>query len=162
MTTVVTSTITFETPSPVCGGTVPGNWGLLDYNGGSNSAAEFNDWVINGYDGYLSVGDVMWGNPGVPSTSTGIQTVVGTSFIIPLFSKPTGSGASAKYPIVGFAKVYLVSAQLTGSTNRRSLTIRFEKGITAGSVGDLVGNGGIGYGVSTWSVCSYDSKGKCS
>ena len=88
--------------------------------------------------------------------------MVGTSFVIPLFSNPTGTGSSASYPIIGFAQVRLVSAQLTGSNRSRSLTIRFERGITSGSVGDLVGNGGVGYGLSTWSVCSFDSQGNCS
>ena len=162
MTSHMTTTITFETPTPVCGGTIPGNWGVLDFNGGDNSTTELANWVVNGYEGSLKVGDVIAGNPGAPSTSSNISAVVGTSFIIALFSKPTGTGSSAKYPIVGFAKVYLVSANLSGAASKRSLTIRFERGITSGSVGDLAGNNGTGYGVSTWSVCSYDSQGKCS
>lgn len=161
MTSTVTSTITFETSNPVCGGNVPGNWGVLDFNGGSNSTSELANWVVNGYRSTLSVGDVVAGNPGAPSTSSNISAIVGTSFIIPLFSAPTGSGAGALYPIVGFAKVYLVSANLSATASRRSLTIRFERGITSGSVTQL-GDGGTNYGVSTWSICSYDSKGKCS
>ena len=161
MTSTVTSTITFETATPVCGGTTPGNWGILDFNGGSNSTSDFVNWVVNGYPTALSVGDVVAGDPGAPATSAGISSVVGTSFIIPLFSGPTGTGSGAQYPIVGFAKVFLVSAKLTGTSKTRSLTIRFERGITSGSVTQL-GGGGTNYGVSSWSICSYDSKGKCS
>ena len=162
MTSRVTATITFETATPVCGGTIPGNWGTLDFNGGNNSTTELADWVVNGYEGSLNVGDVIDGNPGAPSTSSNIAAVVGESFIIALYSAPYGSGSSAKYPIVGFAQVHLVSANVTATASKRSLTVRFERGITSGSVGDLVGNNGIGYGVSTWSVCAYDSQGECS
>ena len=161
MTSTVTSTITFETATPVCGGTTPGNWGMLDFNGGSNSTSDFVDWVVNGYPSTLSVGDVVPGDPGAPATSAGISSVVGTSFIIPLFSAPTGTGSGARYPIVGFAQVHLVSAKLTGNSKTRSLTIRFERGITSGSVTQL-GGGGTNYGVSAWGICSYDSQGQCS
>ena len=162
MTTHVTTTITFETPTPVCGGTIPGNWGILDFNGGSNSNTELANWVVNGYEGSLKVGDVIDGNPGAPSTSSNIAAVVGESFIIALYSAPYGSGSSAKYPIVGFAQVHLVSANVTATASKRSLTVRFERGITSGSVSDLLGDNGNGYGVSAWSVCAYDSQGECS
>lgn len=35
----------------------PGNWGYLDFDGGSNPAQDLNDWIINGYDGQVAAPD---------------------------------------------------------------------------------------------------------
>lgn len=35
----------------------PGNWGLIDFDGGSNPSSEFADWILNGYDGSVSAPD---------------------------------------------------------------------------------------------------------
>lgn len=35
----------------------PGNWGWLDYDGGSNPVGDLRDWIINGYDGLVTAPD---------------------------------------------------------------------------------------------------------
>lgn len=44
----------------VCGD-APGNWGLVDFDGGANPTGDIRDWIRGGYDD-----DVFWGTRGEP------------------------------------------------------------------------------------------------
>ena len=150
--------ITFESTSSMCGN-VPGNWAVLDFNGGENSTAETRDWVRNGWDGTVSVGDLVPGNTGVPSTSADIASMTGREVSMVLFDTATGTGSNARFHVVGFARGLLVAVVQNGPSARRSLTVRFVRGTTDGQAG----NGGTPhYGISTWSTCSHDGQGDCS
>ena len=158
MTSGVSERITFEAPNQKCGGDVSGNWALLDYNGGSNPTGEIQDWVQSGYDGYVEVGDIVFGSPGAPSTSINLSAIVGHSILMPLYSSPRMQGANAVYTVVGFAQAVVEAVRSSGSSAQRSLTIRFERGTTSGS--NAIGGGG-NYGLITWNVCSFDNYGEC-
>lgn len=158
MTAGVSERITFEAANQKCGGDVSGNWALLDYDGGSNSTGEIQDWVESGYDGYIEVGDLIYGSPGAPSTSINLGVIVGRSIQMPLYSEPRMQGANAVYRVVGFAQAVVEAVRSTGSAAQRSITIRFERGTTSGS--NATGGGG-NYGLITWNVCSFDSYGDC-
>lgn len=155
----VTVFITFQATNVLCGGNVSGNWSILDYNGGSNSNSETQGWVNSGYNSIVRVGDLISGNPGVPSSSLNLTAMVGQHLIIPMFREPTGTGSTAIYKIVGFAQVYLVSVKVTGASSQRGFTVRFEQGTLSGQVGS---GSGTGFGLSAWSVCSFDTYGNCS
>ena len=154
----VSERITFEAPNQKCGGDVSGNWALLDYDGGSNSTGEIQDWIRSGYDGYVEVGDLVFGSPGARSTSINLGVIVGKSILMPLYSEPRMQGANAVYKVVGFARAVVEAVRSSGSAAQRSLTIRFERGTTSGS--NAIGGGG-NYGLITWNVCSFDSYGEC-
>jgi hypothetical protein len=158
MTAGVSETIRFQAPNQKCGGDVSGNWGVLDFNGGSNTTGEIREWVESGYDGYIEVGDVISGSPGAPSTSVNPNAMVGQSILLPLFSEPRGGGNSAQYKIVGFAQAFVQAVRFSGGEAQRSITIRFERGTASGSSS---GFGGVNYGLVTWNVCSFDSFGEC-
>lgn len=150
--------IPFETTSTVCGGGIPGNWGILDFNGGSNSTAETNSWVSGGYQGTVTVGDVINGNVGAPSPSIKVTAILGQDILLPLFANPTGNGSNADFTIVGIAKAKFVSIQLTGSQSKRGITLQFE----TGSIDATAGTGtNVDYGVSAWGVCSINQHGVC-
>lgn len=150
--------ITFEATSTLCGN-VPGNWAVLDFNGGSNSTTETRDWVHNGWDGTVTVGDLVPGNTGAPSTSADVASMVGKYVSLVLFDTAAQSGSNATFRVVGFARGLLVAAVENGASARRNLTIRFTRETVDGQAG--VG-GTPHYGISTWSICSHDGKGDCS
>jgi hypothetical protein len=152
-------TITARTGPQNCGGGAGGNWGMLDFNGGSNPTSEVIEWVQNGYSEALDVGDIVPGNPGALSNSARIDTMIGKRVLIALYDQATGSGSNANFRISGFARALLVGARLTGAAASRSLTVRFETGIIdrpSSSVGD-----GSNFGITTWAICAYDNKGVC-
>lgn len=153
------ATVTFESNGTSCGGPAPGNWGVLDFNGGSNSTSETEKWVSSGYDADVTVGDVIPGNPGAPSSSLNVSGIIGQHVIVPLFGSVTLQGSHALYTITGFAEVYVESIVLNGPSAKRNIRIRFERGAVQGSVGSAFSTN---FGLSSWQVCSYDSHGVCS
>jgi hypothetical protein len=157
-TSTQTYNIRFETNQATCG-QVPGNWAVLDFNGGNNSNTETRDWVVNGYNELITVGDVIWGNTGTPSTSIDINAMLGKSFLFALFDASNGTGSNGQFKISGFAKATLVSATLTGGSGSRRLGIRFETGQLLTEPGST--NGGQ-FGLTTQAICSHDSQGDCS
>lgn len=158
-TLTTSATITFASSGTDCGGAVPGNWGVLDFNGGSNSTSETESWIAGGYAPEIKVGDVIAGNPGAPSSSLKTTGMVGQHVVVPLFSTVTLQGNHAVYTISGFAQVYVQGIVLTGTSSKRAITIRFERGTTRGTAGSAFSQN---FGLTTWTICSYDSHGKCS
>lgn len=158
--TSTTSTrITFEEPSNTCRGSVSGNWSVLDFNGGSVSNVETQDWVLHGYSGTVAVGDIVQGTPGAPSTSLQMASMIGKSVFLPLYTNPRYNGSNAVYTMAGFAQVKVIDAQFSGAAAQRSLTIQFQRGFATGSVG---GSGAPDFGLVSVSVCSIDQQGVCS
>jgi hypothetical protein len=154
----VTVQVPFLSPTTLCGGDVSGNWTVLDFNGGSSSNSETQGWIADGYNEPVSVGDIVYGTPGAPATSLKFDVIVGKSIIFPMFTTPISQGSNARYKIVGFAMAKVISVRLTGPTTQRGLTLQFEQGSLAGSTGD----GLTDFGLTSWSVCSFDSIGDCS
>ena len=154
----VTVKILFQSPGVLCGGNVSGNWTVLDFNAGSSSNSETQDWVTNGYGERVSVGDIVYGTPGAPSSSIRFNETIGTSIVFPMFVNPLGVGSNARYTIAGFARAKVLAVQVTGASAQRGFTLQFEKGSLSGSTSD----GLTDFGLTSWSVCSFDSTGDCS
>lgn len=157
------ATITFEQPSQLCGGSVAGNWAVLDFNGGSVSNAETQQWAFEGYRSVITVGDVVNGSPGAPSSSLDMSPTIGKTILFPLYRFPRNNGSNALYTIVGFATARVDAFRLNGRAAQRSITITFKTGTTAAGATNLVGGaaGGEGFGLVTWSLCSFDNYGVC-
>lgn len=158
-TTSVTHTIEVEATESGCGGSVPGNWAMLDFNGGSNSTNETRDWVANGYADSVSTGTSLTGVPGIPSSSLRLDQLVGRSIVVPVFENPRLEGSNAVYDVVGFVGMRVVEVNLTGGAGGRSVVVVFERGVTSGSSG---AGGDPDFGLWAWSVCSFERKGVCS
>jgi len=64
--------IPYTKASPdLCGGSsVPGNWGVQDFNGGNNSNNETRDWLANGYPGLVEKGAWIPGNTARSATAS--------------------------------------------------------------------------------------------
>lgn len=112
-----------------CGGAA-GNWGSLDFDGGSNSNNDQKDWIRDGYDGVLYPDTWVEGNPGAMAgwASSSLQSLVnsGEIFPVPLFTSVSGgSGANAQFQVTGFVQVQLVDFKVNGSASGRTLEMIF-------------------------------------
>ena len=154
-----TYTIGIDAESDECGTEVPGNWGILDFDGGANSMSDAQSWIVNGYPGSVSVAESYDGDPGIPSPALNLDEVVGQSVVLPVFANPRLEGANATYDVVGFVKVRIVEVNLTGAASNRNVKVVFEQGTVKGAPGDVAAED---FGVSSWAVCSFDGRGVCS
>lgn len=130
------------------GSNVPGNWGTVDFNGGSNSNHEFRSWVQYGYNGPVNAGSTgadctsdptacYQGDTGAlaGSSANALQSLVdaATVFPVPLFDSASGNGANTLLHVVGFALVQLTDYQVTGANTGRYLTFTFQPGVVTGT-----------------------------
>jgi hypothetical protein len=140
-----------------CGANAPGNWGILDFDGGANRAGDTREWTLNGYPGVVSVGEQVPGDTGAFSNSlnTELNTLVanGTEFPVPLFDAVTGNGSNASFRVEGFAMVQLVGFRTNGPEAQRYLEIRFVSRIAQGQCCDA---GGPDLGLRVVRICAIE------
>lgn len=147
------------------GSNVPGNWGTVDLDGGSNSNADTKDWIQNGFDLPVNSGSpggtcvtdpsaCYYGDTGAisGSVSSELQSLVDSAikFPIPLFDQASGTGANARLHIVGFALVQLTAFDVSGSASQRYLTFTFQPGVV---VGTCCGSNSIDTGARVVQMC---------
>jgi len=99
----------------------PGNFGLLDLNGGANSTPELARWIHYGYDGEVTVGagGYCWisGDPGWRAAlKDDIQAIWGEEIFVPVYDEVIDNGGNASYRIVGFAGITITDSNLTAKT----------------------------------------------
>jgi Flp pilus assembly protein TadG len=138
MSTPFTVTITYSKSSPGdCGANVPGNWGVLDFNGGANSNNDTKDWVQNGYPGMVTAPSSVPGDPGAFSNSlnTALNTLKtsGEVFQLPVYDSAAGNGNNAQFSVIGFVSVVLIDYKATGPEASRWLKIEFRSGVAQGT-----------------------------
>jgi Putative Flp pilus-assembly TadE/G-like len=100
----------------------PGAFGLINLdgskggNGGPNTLA---DWILNGYNGYLGLGD-YYSNTGAKFNASQMQGAltarIGTILLFPVYSILSGNGANAQYVVIGWAGFLLTSFDARGSS----------------------------------------------
>lgn len=138
-----------------CGHDAPGNWGTLDFNGGSNPQTEIRDWTENGYDGPVEIGEWYEGNPGAYTNDLRDEMnflLTVDHFTLPIFDTVVDNGANTEFLIDNFAVVRLHDFKLTGPEADRYLTIEFLDEVVQGTGGgpsDTLGAYVIG-------ICSVD------
>ncbi|OGX06377.1 MAG: hypothetical protein A3G87_01900 [Omnitrophica bacterium RIFCSPLOWO2_12_FULL_50_11] len=109
----------------------PGNFWYLDFNGGSNSNDELQDWIENGYDQDFAIpagdGVGVWGSVEVEGT-TGIrgesvaeafQAILDKEVFLPVHNGVSGQGANALYNVIAILAVRIVDVNFTGSQSER-------------------------------------------
>ena len=156
-----------------CGSAAPGNWGWIDFDGGSNSTSDQADWVDNGYDGSSAADDCnadgVTGDPceGDTGSSGGsprqeLDRLIASEavFFIPIFSNVTGTGATAEFTMWGFLPLVLRGYDINGPEADRYFDFEFVDAI-ASSAGDVGETGGLGTpkGVK---ICGVDHDGDTS
>jgi putative Flp pilus-assembly TadE/G-like protein len=117
-------------------GDASGNWGVLDFDGGSNGTGDTREWTENGYREVVHIGDEIVGDPGAFSEgiSTGLDALIagGGLISIPLFDSVTASGNSSSFHIYGFISAEVLGYRTTGQPDDRYLEIRFLRMVVSG------------------------------
>lgn len=107
----------------------PGNFGTLDFDGGSNSTPDTRDWIENGYedDFVIPPGGALEvdGDPGIGGNSvlSAFQTIIGKTVYLPVFSTVTGEGSNTIYNVNNILAVRVLEVVLTGSQNNRRILV---------------------------------------
>jgi hypothetical protein len=139
-----------------CGGSIPGNWALIDFDGGNNSLDEFRSWIRNGYPGEVEVPVTLPGDPGSFSEPMDIASVVGEEIYIPVFDSANGQGQNSTFHLTGFVSVEILF-RANGPESHRYLEVRFA---TAVASGKCCGNALDG-GLFAVGLCKVDNQGVC-
>jgi hypothetical protein len=142
-----------------CGDRTPGNWGWLDFDGGSNSADDLKKWILNGYDGLVNAPgdcnndgspDACPGDPGVqggndsscnPNTVAGALACISSTpasvkeFPIVVYDVgacDNGGGNNCSFNPFRYLWVRLWGFQLTGNEADRFFDFEFVRGVATG------------------------------
>lgn len=115
----------FNTPTtlPLGKDGAPGAFGLVDLNGGSKGEPDLANWIENGYDGFLGLGQYD-SDPGAKFNANGVQQAlsdrVGTELLFPVYDTLTGGGANAQYNVIGWVAFHLTSFDAQGNSGSLS------------------------------------------
>ena len=151
-----------------CDSTSTGNWGLINFDGGSGDTNEEKGWILNGYPGEVTAG--TYGETCATedwacySASTGelsgghksaLDAIIASGEIItlPLFDWASPeSGTNKRYHLAGFARAQLIEVKLGAEANR-SLTLRFQPGLISGT---CCGASSVDAGLRVVEICAVD------
>ena len=154
-----TYTIFVESDGASCSGSVPGNWSMIDFDGGSNSNSELQDRIVNGYQSEIVLPVTLNGDPGIPTPSIDIDLLIGDTITIPVFSAARSNGASSEYDLDGLVAIEVVDVVMTGAAAQRHVDVRFiKRTLGEGLAGGPVTN----YGSQSFQICSLEGNGNCS
>ncbi|MGH3033278.1 MAG: pilus assembly protein TadG-related protein [Gaiellaceae bacterium] len=100
-----------------------GSFGFINLiqAGGNPGTSELGNWIRNGFDAYMPLGeyDARTGNPFSSSNVNGsLQDRIGTEILFPVYRKLTGSGSNAKYEIIGWVGFHLTGMDLQGNNEK--------------------------------------------
>jgi Putative Flp pilus-assembly TadE/G-like len=122
---------------PGGGGDAAGSFGLINLNpindGGNVGADVLADWLMNGFDKEMPLGDYN----SAPSANfnnsqfTGaLDSVLNEEVLFPVYRLLTGPGANARYDIIGWIGFYIRSYDTSGNTG--TLTGEFSRYVAEG------------------------------
>lgn len=108
----------------------PGNFGLLDLDGGSNSNNETRDWIEQGFDETFIIPEetgfvMIEGDPGISGGSLdgSINLRLGDRLLFPVFDQVTGQGANTQYRVVDLVGGIIWNFKLNGSQSKRHIDL---------------------------------------
>lgn len=102
-----------------------GNFGYLDFDGGSNDIGELRDYIENGYDADFIIpigGSVeVQGSPGVDGAAItpSFNVILGEIVFIPIHDSVFDVGANAYFNVISLLAVRITKIKLTGSLHTR-------------------------------------------
>ncbi|HEY8647336.1 MAG TPA: Tad domain-containing protein [Gaiellaceae bacterium] len=100
---------------------VPGAFGMidLDTHNGNTGTSTLADWITNGYNQYLPVGDYD-SDPGAKFDSSQIQDALqgkyGSDLLFPVYDSLDGQGSNANYHVIGWAAFHMTLSQASGNS----------------------------------------------
>ena len=140
-----------------CNG-VPGNWGVLDFDGGANRTPDLQEWIDKGWGDTVRIGQEFSGDPGIPSPALRMDTVINRTITVPVYDRVRYEGSNAIYRVSSFVTITVISATLNGSASNRNLVVRFATATVGGVVSPTAPNDGT----LALQPCSLDGRGTCS
>jgi len=99
----------------------PGAFDLLniDSSHGGTGPSILADWILHGYDGYLSLGD-YFSDAGAKWNSSQVQNALNardnTELLFPVYDTIKGSGANAQYHVIAWVGFHMTAHEEHGST----------------------------------------------
>ena len=144
-----TTTLSLEDLHSAGGGSGSGSFGLinLDSSGGTIGANVLADWLQNGFDEYMPLGQynsAPSANFNNSQFTAALDAVLGKEVLFPVYRVLKGPGATALYDVIGWVGFYITSYDTSGSTG--TLTGYFSTYIADG-VQVTQGGGGADLGV---------------
>jgi hypothetical protein len=126
-----------------------GNFGFINLTGeGGVGTSDLEDWITNGFDEFLGLGDydARTGNQ-FSSSHIGdvLEARVGDVLLFPIYRKLSGTGTNAKYQIIGWAGFRLTGIDVHGSNEKlfgEFVSVTWE-GIEVESAGDAPPDFGV-------------------
>lgn len=104
-----------------CNGNPPGNWGIVDFDGGSNPTADIENWTEFGYPGAVRIPSppLISGDPGanVNPVADELDSIVGKTVLLPVASQWTDTGGNTGQ----FTTVGALGAQICGWGQKGSI-----------------------------------------
>jgi len=99
---------------------VPGNWGLLNLDGGDLSTEELVDWIEHGTGSLVVPADegYVWvdGTSGFRAAlNKTIRDKIGDPMIVVVYDKVVGTGSTAAFRCIGFLSVTITGCKLVGN-----------------------------------------------
>lgn len=109
----------------------PGNFGLLDFDGGSNPTPDLNQWIEEGWDQPFVIppgGSIeIYGNPGIHGSSIAdaLQEVVDEQQVrfIAVHDSVSGQGNNTLYNVIAVVAVKVLDFKLTGNNKHIDVEI---------------------------------------
>jgi Flp pilus assembly protein TadG len=151
-----------------CGGAqIPGNWGTVDFDGGSNSNNDTKNWISNGFPGEVSFSNHMVTScaaeahcyqgdtgalSGLNSELTGLKTS-GIYFVLPVFNFAQSPGANARLHLMGVLRVRLIDFKITGADSGKYFDLLVKPGLITGT---CCGNSSGASGNKVIALCGVD------
>jgi Putative Flp pilus-assembly TadE/G-like len=120
-------------------GDAAGSFGLINLDhgdGGSVGAATLGEWIVNGFNEYMPLGDYS-AVPSAKFNSSSVRDALdiskGQVLLFPIYKTITGPGENAVYSIIGWVGFRVSGFTTTGSTSAvyGSFTRRISEGIQA-------------------------------
>ncbi len=111
----------------LCNGTKSGNWGVVDFDGGSNPLGDISDWTTNGYPNAITAPDSnLPGDPGMPGPGkldgpmTGLIDQIVLFPVVTGYTPPSKSGSNARFDLIGFVAAKVCAFRLNNKTGTGS------------------------------------------
>src|SRR5580765_5544993 len=85
----------------------------IDSSHGGTGPSILADWMLHGYDGYLSDGGAKWNSSEVQNA---LDVRNNTELLFPVYDTIQGSGANAKYHVIAWVGFHMTAHEEHGST----------------------------------------------
>jgi hypothetical protein len=114
----VTFATGLDTKVGICSTQSSGNWGSIDFNGGSNPAGDLADWTRDGYPDPVTIPGTLPADPGLSNSSAlraAFISLVNQQVLFPSVSGYNGgNGNNGSFAAVGVATVKLCGVRYGG------------------------------------------------